>query len=338
MRVVEIQGGFGPENLVLADRPVPEPGPGQVLLRMGAASLNYRDWLTVMGSYNPKQPLPLIPCSDGVGEVVDLGPGVRRFETGDRAIPIFAQRWISGEPTRDRVRSTLGGPLDGTLAEFMALDESGLVHAPSHLTDEEAATLPCAGVTAWSALATHGEIKAGDTVLVQGTGGVAVFALQLARLLGARVIATSSSDAKLERMKELGAWETINYRATPAWGRRARELTAGRGVDLVVEVGGAGTLAQSLDAVRFGGRICQIGILESAAAEINIVPLFMKQVRIQGVLVGPREGFESMNRAIEAAGMRPVIDRVFPLERIRAALEHLAEGSHLGKLCIRLRD
>ena len=338
MKVIEIQERFGPENLALADRPIPEPGPGQVLLRMGVASLNYRDWLTVTGRYNPKQPLPLIPCSDGVGEVVDLGPGVTRFGTGDRAIPIFAQRWISGEPTREKLRATLGGPVDGTLAEYIALGESCMVPAPEHLSDEEAATLPCAGVTAWSALVTHGGVKAGDTVLIQGTGGVAVFALQFARLVGARVIATSSSDAKLGRARELGAWETLNYRKTPQWGRQVRELTGGRGVDLVVEVGGAGTLAQSLEAVRFGGRISQIGMLAGATAEINVVPLLMKQVRVQGVLVGPREGFEAMNRAIEATALRPVIDRVFPLEETRAALEHLAEGRHFGKICIRVRD
>jgi NADPH:quinone reductase-like Zn-dependent oxidoreductase len=338
MKVVEIRGGFGSENLVVAERPDPEPGPGQIVLRMRAVSLNYRDLLTVRGHYNPKQPLPLIPCSDGVGEVAAVGEGVTRVQTGDRVAPIFAQRWLSGEPTKEKLRSTLGGPLDGTLAESMLLDESGVVHVPEHLDDEEAATLPCAAVTAWSAMVVNGSVRAGDTVLVQGTGGVSVFALQLGRLLGARVIVTSSSDEKLERAIELGAWAGINYKRQPEWGKEVRRLTGGEGVDHVVEVGGAGTLAESLTAIRAGGQISVIGVLSGTSGKINVIPVLMGQVRIQGVLVGHREGFDSMNRAIGLHRMHPVIDRRFGFEEVPAALEHMAAGRHFGKICVRIRD
>jgi NADPH:quinone reductase-like Zn-dependent oxidoreductase len=335
MKVVEIRDSFGLEHLAVGERPAPRPGTGQILLSMRAASLNSRDLLTVLGRYNPRQPLPLIPCSDGVGQVTAVGKGVTRFVVGDRVAPIFAQGWISGEPTRDKLRSTLGGPLDGTLTEQMIVDVEGAVLVPEHLSDEQAATLPCAALTAWSCLVTHGELKAGDTVLVQGTGGVSVFALQLAQALGARVVVTSSSDEKLKRARRLGAWQTINYRETPEWSRRVIELTDGRGVDVVVEVGGAGTLAQSIRAVRFGGRICLIGVLGGVAAELNIVPVFMRQVRVQGILVGHRDGFEDMNRALETSRLIPVVDRVFKLEQAREALEYLASGEHFGKICLR---
>ena len=335
MRAVEIRGAFGLDNLVLTERPDPRPGFGQVLLRMRAASLNYRDLLMVQGKYNPKQKLPLIPCSDGVGEVVELGEGVSRVRVRDRVCPIFAQQWLAGEPTREKARSTLGGPLDGTLAELMAVDQEGLVKVPDHLTDEEAASLPCAAVTAWNALMAGG-VKAGDTVLVQGTGGVSLFALQFAKALGARVIATSSSDRKLDRVREMGAAETINYRETPDWGARAKELTGGVGVDLVVEVGGAGTLDQSLRAVRFGGAISLIGNLAGIDAQVRLTLIFMQHVRMLGIFVGSRESFEAMNRAIAVHGLRPVVDRVFPLEEARAAFELMGAGGHFGKICIRI--
>lgn len=335
MKVVEIGAGFGLEQLRVAERPEPKPGPGQLLLRMRAASLNYRDLLTVTGRYNPRQPLPLVPCSDGAGQVVSVGEGVSRVAVGDRVATLFAQGWISGEPDRDKLRSTLGGPLDGTLTELMVLDQNGVVRVPDHLSDEEAATLPCAAVTAWSALTTPGAVGAGEVVVAQGTGGVSIFALQLAGLLGARVIVTSSSDAKLERARDLGAWATINYLQKPDWGKEVRALTGGRGADLVVEVGGAGTLAQSLDAVRIGGRIALIGVLSGTMAKLNVTPALMKQVRLQGLLVGDREKFESMNRAIAQHGMRPVIDRSFAFDEVRAALEQMADGKHFGKICIR---
>ena len=342
MRVLEIQNEFGLENLHLAERPTPEADdlqPGEVLLEMRAASLNFRDLRMVQGLYNPRQPLPLIPCSDGVGEVIAIGDGaegVGRVAVGDRVATLFAQKWRAGEPTPERARSTLGGPLDGTLAERMVLPADGVVAVPDHLSDEEAATLPCAALTAWSALVAHGRIKAGDTVLLQGTGGVSIFALQFARLLGARVVITSSSDEKLERARDLGAWETINYRTTEAWGKEARKLTGGRGVDHVVEVGGAGTLEQSLAAVRMGGSISIIGVLDSTLSPVNVIPILMNQIRLQGILVGHRDSFEAMNRAIAEARLKPIVDRTFPLEETRAALDHMAAGRHFGKVCVRV--
>jgi NADPH:quinone reductase-like Zn-dependent oxidoreductase len=337
----EVRGGFGLDRLELVERPEPEPGPGEVLLRMRAASINFRDYMMVEGKYNPKQPLPLVPCSDGVGEVVALGPGAAQLapglSVGARVTPIFAQGWLGGRPWRDAVRTTLGGPLDGTLSELMTARAEGVVPVPEHLSDEEAATLPCAAVTAWNALtwATDPPIRAGDTVLTLGTGGVSIFALQLARLLGARVIVTSSSDDKLERARELGAWQGINYRETVEWGRRVRELT-GEGADLVVEVGGGETLPRSLQAVKAGGTIALIGVLAGRPAEVDVASILMRSVRVQGVLVGSREDFAAMNRAIAHHSLRPVVDRVFPFEEARGAFEHLAAGRHLGKVCIRI--
>jgi NADPH:quinone reductase-like Zn-dependent oxidoreductase len=336
MNVVEIHRSFGIDSLTLTQRPEPKLGPGQVVIRVKAASLNYRDLLTVKGQYNPKQPLPLVPLSDGVGEVVDVGAGVSRVKTGDRVAGIFAQKWIAGTPSRVELRSTLGGPLDGMLAEYVALSEEGIVHVPAHLSDEEAATLPCAGVTAWSALVTDGGVTAGDTVLVQGTGGVSLFALQFAKLTGARVIITSSSDAKLERARQLGASDTINYKTTPNWEKKTRELTDGAGVDHVVEVGGAGTLAKSLNATRIGGHIAVIGVLSGTATSLDVIPMLMQKLRVCGVMVGSRETFENMNRAIALHQLRPVVDRVFPMADVKEAIRYMESGSHFGKICIRV--
>ena len=334
MKVYEIQGGFGLDHLKLAERPDPTPGAGQVLLRMRAASLNYRDLMMVAGSYNPKQRLPLIPCSDGVGEVVAVGDGVTRLTVGDRVATLFCQDWMGGRPSVEELRSTLGGPLDGTLAELMVLPETGVIRVPEHLSDAEAATLPCAALTAWNALAEHGRVAAGDTVLVQGTGGVSIFALQFAQLLGARVIVTSRRDDRLVKARRLGAWQEINSLDDIEWGKTARALTGGVGVDHIVEVGGAGTLAQSLQAVRVGGQISLIGVLAGGASELSIVPVFMKNVRIQGLLVGSRKAFERMNRAIAQHELRPVVDRVFPFAEAREAFEHVRSGAHFGKVCI----
>ena len=334
MRVFEIQGAFGLDNLKLSKRPDPSPGPGQVLLRMRAASLNYRDIMTVGGTYNPRQPLPLIPCSDGVGEVVAVGAGVSRVRAGDRVATLFSQGWMAGGPTADKLRATLGGPLDGTLSELMVLPETGVIGVGDHLSDAEASTLPCAALTAWSALAEQGDVTAGDTVLVQGTGGVSIFALQLACLLGARVIVTSSRDDKLARARDLGAWETINYVNDPGWGKTARGLSGGRGVDHVVDVGGAATLEQSLRAVRVGGTVSVIGVLSGAATSINVASILMQHVRLQGILVGSRGGFERMNRAIGHHDLRPVVDRVFPFSETPAAFEYMTAGRHFGKVCI----
>jgi NADPH:quinone reductase-like Zn-dependent oxidoreductase len=335
MRAYRIHDFAGLEAFRREELPTPKPGPGQALVRIHATSLNYRDLLVAKGHYSRHLPLPLVPLSDGAGEVVEIGPGVTRVKPGDRVAPIFMQAWIEGGPTEEKAKSALGAAIDGVLAEFVVLGQDGLVPVPDHLSFEEAATLPCAAVTAWHALFGEGSIKPGDTVLVQGTGGVSLFALQFARMAGARVIATSSSDEKLERVRALGASDGINYKTTPDWDRRARELTGGRGVDHVVEVGGAGTLPRSLNAVRMGGRIGQIGIL-SGAGEVNPIPILMKNVHVQGIFVGSRAMFEDMNRAIGLNQLRPVVDRVFDFDEARDALRHMESGAHFGKIVIRV--
>ncbi len=334
MKAIVIQPAFGIENLHVADRPEPRPGPGQVLLKMKAWSLNYRDFMVVRGLYNPKLRFPFVPLSDGVGEVIGVGDGVTRVKTGDRVAGCFMQRWSAGALTDAGVKSSLGGGVEGIAAEQVVLHEEGVVKFPGHLSDEEAATLPCAALTAWNALVPQGQIKAGDSVLVQGTGGVSIFALQFARLMGARVIATSSSNAKLERVKQLGASDGINYKETPAWEDKVRELTGGAGVDHVIEVGGAGTFNQSLKAVRLGGTISLIGVL-AGPGEVNLMPVLMKGVRVQGIFVGSREMFEAMNRAIALHRLKPVVDRVFEFKEIQAAYRHMQEAAHFGKICVR---
>lgn len=298
MQAYEIQGSFGLDNLARAERPEPQPGPGQVRVRVSAVSLNYRDLLMVRGHYDPRQPLPLVPVSDGVGRVEALGEGVKGPKVGDRVAGMFAQRWPAGPPTRQALRSTLGGPHDGMLAEQVVLAAEGVAPVPEHLDDAEAATLPCAALTAWSALVTLGRVRAGDTVLVQGTGGVSSFALDFAHLHGARVIATTGSPHKVEGLRERGAWAVVDTRAEPQWGKAVRALTDGHGVDHVVEVGGVGTLAQSLRALRPGGTVSLIGVLAGGHADLSLTPVLMNQVRVQGVFVGHREGFCAMSRAI----------------------------------------
>jgi NADPH:quinone reductase-like Zn-dependent oxidoreductase len=279
--------------------------------------------------------LPFVPLSDGVGEVTRVGDGVTRVKVGDRVAGCFMQRWIAGELTDAGAKSGLGGGPPGIGAESIVLPEDGVVKVPEHLSDEEAATLPCAALTAWNALVVQGGIKAGDTVLIQGTGGVSIFALQFARMMGARVIATSSSNEKLERVKKLGASDGINYKETPAWEEKVRELTGGVGVDHVIEVGGAGTFNQSLKAVRIGGTISLIGVL-AGKGDVNLMPILMKNVRVNGIMVGSRDMFEAMNRAIALAQMRPVVDRVFDFKDILAALQHMEAGAHFGKICLRV--
>lgn len=327
---------FGLENLKLEEVERPTLGAGEVRLRMRSASLNYRDLLMVRGHYNPRIPRPLIPCSDGVGEVIEVGAGVQRVAVGDRVAGCFAPEWQAGDPESTSIRQTLGGPRPGTLCEEMVLPAYGVVRVPEHLTDEEAATLPCAALTAWSALFTMGNVRAGDTVLVQGSGGVSVFALAFARMAGARVVATTSSADKAARLRDLGAEHVIDYREVPQWGREAKSWTGGRGVDHVIEVGGAGTLEQSLAAVRTGGHISLIGILAGAASALPLTSILMRNIRVQGVLVGHREGFEAMNRAIAAHGYRPTVDRILAFEDADAAFAHLASGAHVGKVCIRI--
>lgn len=333
MKAYEIREVSGIDGLLQVERPTPAPGFNEALVHVRAVSLNYRDLLVLRGAYSRNLRLPLVPCSDCSGEVVSVGDGVTRVKPGDRVAGIFMQRWLSGELTAERAASALGGAVDGVLAEYVTLNAEGLVHLPEHLSFEEGATLPCAGVTAWHAVVEEG-IRPGQTVLTLGTGGVSLFALQFARCAGAKVIATSSNDDKLARAKALGAAVGINYKTEPDWEQRVKEITGKTGVDCVVEVGGAGTLAKSLQAVRVGGRISLIGVLSGSTGEVNPLPVVMKKIRLQGIFVGSREMFEAMNRAISSHGLRPVIDRVFPFDEAKQALHYLESGTHFGKIVI----
>ncbi len=317
------------------ERADPRPGPGQVLIRVRAWSLNFRDLSVARGAYGGPPTKGLIPLSDGVGEVVEVGAGVTRVKPGDRVAGIFMQGFIAGGITAEALRTALGGAIDGMLAEYVVLSEHGVVSVPAHLTDEEAATLPCAAVTAWNALVREARIKAGDTVVLLGTGGVSLFALQFAKLHGARVILTSSSDEKLEIARRLGADEIVNYKMRPEWDQAVAELTGGRGADVVVEVGGAGTLDKSLAAVRAGGTVCLIGVLTGVAGAVNTAAILRRHVRVQGIYVGSREMFEEMNRAIAQHGLRPWIGKSFGFDEARAAYDYLASSAHTGKVTIR---
>jgi NADPH:quinone reductase-like Zn-dependent oxidoreductase len=334
MKAFEIQQ-FGIENLALVERDEPQPRANQVVVKFHAASLNFRDLMMVKGSYNPRAKLPAVPFSDGAGEIVAIGENVTKWKIGDRVCPIFTQGWIEGEPDGAKNRTALGGgDLDGVLREYGAFDEQSLIRIPEMLSYEEAATLPCAAVTAWNALAVSGKLKAGETVLTLGTGGVSIFAVQFARAFGAKIIATSSSDEKLERAKKLGVAETINYKQTPDWDKEVLRLTEKTGVDHIVEVGGAGTLAKSMNAAKIGGHIAVIGVL-TGAGEVNPIPILMKSIRLQGIFVGSRDMFEGMNRAIETNGIKPVIDRTFAFEETSAALKYMESGAHFGKIVIK---
>jgi NADPH:quinone reductase-like Zn-dependent oxidoreductase len=334
MKCYVIPAPNGIDSLKLVERPDPTPGAHQMLVRVRATSLNYRDLLTVEAQYARSAPKPdLIPLSDGAGEVVAVGPGVSRFKVGDRVAGCFMQKWIGGPISDSPMASAMGGAIDGMLTELAVLEEDGAVVLPSGLSFEEGATLPCAAVTAWHALVEIGNIKAGDTVLVQGSGGVSIFALQFARMSGARVIATSSSSAKAERLKKMGAEAVIDYRATPDWDKEAMKLTAGRGADIIVEVGGAGTLPRSFLAARTGGTIAVIGLL-SGMATLDPMPILRRNLRVQGLYVGSTQMFEAMNRAIEAARLKPVIDKVFPFTEAKQAYRHLKSQNHFGKIVI----
>ena len=337
MKVFEVRDEWTMDHLRPGERPDPQPpAAGQVLLRMRAAALNYRDLIVPLRGYGSLTgTLPLIPVSDGVGEVVAVGAGVTRVAVGDRVCPAMIQSWISGPPTAERLRSTLGAPLDGVMAEYMVVPAETVVKSPPHLTDEEAATLPCAPLTAWSAVVTEGRVAPGDTVLVQGTGGVALSALQFAKCQGARVIVISSSDDKLARARALGADEGVNYRSVPEWGKRVREIAGGDGVDHVVELGGQHTLPQSLQGIRAGGTISLIGVLSGGTLNAHLGPIVPRQIRLQGVTCGNRDGFDAMARAIALHRIRPVVDQVFAFAELREALAVLAQGTHFGKICLR---
>jgi NADPH:quinone reductase-like Zn-dependent oxidoreductase len=335
MRVLEIQGAFGLDNLKLAERPEPTPGPGEVVVRMQAVSLNFRDLLTVTGAYGGAIRLPLIPFSDGAGIIHAVGEGVSRVKVGDRVSSLFfSDTWLSGPPTLEKLSGSLGGPRDGCGQEFMLISQHGVSKVPSHLSALAASTLPCAALTAWRALVVDGDLKAGDAVVLQGTGGVSIFALQFAKAMGLNTIITSSSDEKLERAKALGADHTINYKATPGWAAEVRKLTGGRGADCVVEVGGAQTLSESLKAVRIGGHIPIIGLLSGVAEAAPIPLLIRSSARVQGLAVGSREAFEDMCRAIDLHKIEPVVDQVFPFPAGAAALEAMQSQSHFGKIVI----
>ena len=332
MKVWQITRDWSIEGMELVERPDPAPGPGQVTVRIHAASLNFRDLLTVQGKGGAHK-LPLIPCSDGAGEVTATGEGVTRVAVGDRVCPMFFQSWFDGGPSASNRRLALGGSRAGVLQELMLLDAEGVSHIPDHLSFVEAATLPCAGLTAWRALFDEARIRPGDTVLVQGTGGVSIFALQFAKLAGASVVVTSSSDEKLERAKALGADHTINYRATPGWGKAAADW-AGSGIDHIVEVGGKNTFQQSIEAAKVGGNILVIGVLSGFSQEISIPGIFSKNLHIIGLSVGSRRMFESMVAAIGRNRIRPVVDRTFDFHAVPEALRLMQSGGHFGKIAI----
>jgi NADPH:quinone reductase-like Zn-dependent oxidoreductase len=334
MKAYEIpKGATKLEDLRRVERPDPKPGPSDVLVRLRAAALNYRDHAIIAGKYRYGLDHDTIPCSDGAGEVIDVGAGVTRFKPGDRVIPTFFQIWIDGAPPKNR--AALGAPLDGTLAEMISLHEDGFVAMPPSLSFEEAATLPCAGPTAWNALMVAGtRIKPGDAVLCLGTGGVSMFALQFARAAGARVIVTSSSDAKIERARALGASNGVNYKTHPDWEKEILALTAGRGVDCVIENGGMGTLARSFECVGYGGKVALIGVLAGPQGNGNPHDLMFKSASLNGIGVGSRALLEQLIQAIEINRIKPIIEEVFPFDQAAEAFRLQASGNFLGKIAI----
>ncbi len=333
MKAMELRD-WSVDSIVLAERPKPVPGPGQVLIRMAAASLNYRDVVMTKRGYGRRSgSVPLVLVSDGAGIVEAAGAGVSRVKVGDLVCPIFSQTWFSGTFHEAVWLGTLGGPLDGTMQEYMCLSEEGVVKAPAHLSAVEAATLPCAALTAWNAVVEQGRVQAGDRVLIQGTGGVSLFALIFAKMHGAETILISSSDEKLRRAKPLGADHLVNYKTTPDWSKAAREISGGRGLDHVVEVGGAGTLERSIRAVRPSGIVSLIGVLAGGAGELNLGPVVTQNIRLQGITVGSRDLFEAMNRALSLHKVKPPLDdHRFPFDGLKAALKAFPEGKHFGKV------
>jgi NADPH:quinone reductase-like Zn-dependent oxidoreductase len=335
MRSYELQPRDGLDALTPAERPAPGAlGPLDVRVRVRACSLNFRDLGMIRVAKKLKA--AIVPVSDGAGEVVEVGPGVSRVKVGDRVAASFFPYWVDGDFTPEQHGKLQGGTIDGMLVEEKVLPESAWVQLPRHLSFEEGATLPCAAVTAWHALFEAAKLRPGDTVLAQGTGGVSIFALQLARAAGADVVVTSSSSEKRERVRELGAVHTIDYKQTPQWGDAVRGWSGGRGVDVAVEVGGPGTFDQSVAALRYGGTMSILGVLTGTKGEVNTYQVFHKGIHIHGIYVGSVRMFEAMNRAITAAEIHPVIDRVFGFDEARAAYEYLQSGAHFGKVVIKL--
>jgi NADPH:quinone reductase-like Zn-dependent oxidoreductase len=338
MKAYRILSGGGLDSLKLTEEESSaQLGPYEVRVGIHAVSLNYRELLFSSGNYLSKNKEPVIPCSDGAGQVTEIGSRVTRFRVGDRVAAIFFPNWIDGDPTPVNTAGTLGADTDGMLAEEVIKNEASLVRIPEHLDYIEAATLPCAAVTAWNSLFVEGGLKPGQTVLLQGTGGVSIHALQLAHTAGAKTIITSSSDTKLERARKLGADGTINYRTTPEWHEEALRLTAGRGVDLVLEIGGSDTLKRSIAATRMGGRIPIIGGLSGWTTDLEYFGLIGHAARLGGIFVGSRKMFEDLNQFVSHAGIHPVVDRTFEFTQARAAFEYLQSGNHFGKLVIKVR-
>ncbi|HEX4140412.1 MAG TPA: NAD(P)-dependent alcohol dehydrogenase [Candidatus Methylacidiphilales bacterium] len=335
MKAFELRG-FSLEELVAVERPTPAPGAGEVLVKVRAVSLNFRDLLVVQGKYNPRMKLPRVPVSDGAGEVTAVSEGVTAWKAGDRVVIPFMPGWWEGPLSAAAVATALGGDVDGLLREFVVIAADALLPIPPHLSFEQAATLPCAGVTAWNGLFASGNLQPGQTLLLQGTGGVSLFGLQFAKAAGATTILISSSDAKLERARALGADQTLNYKTEPAWDKRVLELTGGRGVDLTLEVGGTGTLSKTCRATAFAGHVSLIGVLTGIAGEVQIGHILHKALTVRGIYVGSREMFVAMNAAIARHKLEPVIDRVFRFDESVAALRHLETGQHFGKIVIRV--
>lgn len=335
MRAWQLLGNFGIANLKMTELPNAPLGARDVRVKIHACSLNYRDLMVVRGEYNPRQTLPLIPVSDGAGEVIEIGSDVVDFKIGDRVCGTFSQRWCHGTASDETFKHTLGSPIDGVLSESRVFDESGLIRFPDHLSYLEAATLPCAGVTAFNAMTYHAQLKAGESVLIEGTGGVSIFSLQFAKAFGLNVILTSKSDEKLAKANAIHPIKGINYLKNDQWHKAVMDLTNGDGVDAVIEVGGSRTISKAIQSVKRGGTICVIGVLTGAQDEtLDLRPLLMGSIRLQGIFVGGKTVFTAMNRVIAHAKIKPVIDRVFKFSEAPQAFSYLASGDHFGKVCI----
>lgn len=337
MRALNVAAPWGPDAIKVVELPDPKPGPGQVLVRMKAVSLNYRDLLMINGMYGrgPATTSDVItPFSDGCGYVEAVGEGVTRFKAGDRVATLFFQNWVSGPPNMEKLVSALGFPIPGAGSELQTFSEHGLSKVPDFLTDQQVATLPCAALTAWRGLFVDASLEPGDTVVLQGTGGVSIFGLQFAHAAGLRTLITSSSDEKLERTKALGADHVVNYKSTPAWSGPVRAATNGRGADFIMEVGGGGTIQESMKAIKIGGHIAIIGVVAGAGEPFNPASLIGNSAKLQGLSVGSRDMFEAMCRMIELRQIQPVVDKVFPFTEARAAFTAMAGGEHFGKIVL----